>query len=354
MLKTVRNVVHVRRMSTAVATSGLALALAVGASACSSSSSSSSTTAPASSPAASSTGSSSASSSTPSPTSSTAALAAISSENAASMAAAASVKLNPTLAAELPSSISSTKQLVIAAQLTQPPDDLYAADGTTPIGFEVAMATALANEMGLTVKYIPGAFDSLITTLQAGRVDMTMSAMNDTIPREQAVNFVDYLTDGIGLLVNAGNPDNIQTPTDLCGKSVTAVSGSTQQTYAGQLSATCKAAGKAPVTLILSSTTAQETISLETKRVAAVLNDNITDAYDVATSPSLFSAVQYAPIEPGPYGIGVNKDDPKLLTAIQTGLQDLMNDGTYDKILSDWQLSSVALKTATVNHGIPG
>jgi len=333
-----------RRRAAMSVTGILAVALAAGATACSSSSSSSAS-APASSPAP---GSSASASSTGN------AASAINSENAAAMAVAAAVKENPTLAAGLPASITSSKQLVIAAQLTQPPDDMYESDGTTPMGFEVALATALGNELGLTVKYVPGAFDSLITTLQAGRVDMTMSAMNDTPTREKAINFVDYLTDGIGLLVNAGNPDNIQSPTDLCGKSVTAVSGSTQQAYAAQLSTTCTSQGKSPVTLVLSSTTAQETVSLETRRVAAVLNDNITDAYDVATSPSLFSAVNYAPIEPGPYGIGVNKDDPQLLSAIKNGLQDLMNDGTYGKILQDWELSSVGLKTATVNNGSAG
>ncbi len=335
-----------RRRITMSVTGILAVALAAGATACSSSSSSS-----ASAPASSAPSSSATSTATGSAAS---ASSSINQENTAAMAVAAGVKEVPSLAAKLPSSIVSSKQLVIAAQLTQPPDDMYEADGTTPEGFEVALATAIGNELGLKVSYVPGAFDSLITTLQAGRVDMTMSAMNDTDTREKTINFVDYLTDGIGLLVNAGNPDNIQTPTDLCGKSVTAVSGSTQQAYAAQLSATCTSAGKSPVTLILSSTTAQETISLETKRVAAVLNDNITDAYDVATSPSLFSAVNYAPIEPGPYGIGVNKNDPGLLSAIQTGLQDLMNDGTYGKILQDWQLTSVELKTATVNHGIAG
>ena len=54
------------------------------------------------------------------------------------------------------------------------------------------------------------------------------------------------------------------------------------------------------MTLILSSTTAQETISLEPRRFAAVPNDDITDAYDVTTSPSLFSAVNYPPIDPAP------------------------------------------------------
>jgi polar amino acid transport system substrate-binding protein len=351
MMKTSRTAMG--RRATMSLTGILAVGLALGASACSSGGSSS-TSSPASSSTPSSSASASASGSSTATANAAQAAAAINQENTAAMAVAASVTKNSTLAAELPSSIASSKQLVIAAQLTQPPDDMYESDGTTPMGFEVALAHALGNELGLSVTYVPGAFDSLITTLQAGRVDMTMSAMNDTITREKAINFVDYLTDGIGLLVNAGNPDNIKTPTDLCGRSVTAVSGSTQQLYAAQLSATCKADGKSPVTLVLSSTTAQETVSLETQRVAAVLNDNITDAYDVATSPSLFSAVNYAPIEPGPYGIGVNKDDPKLLDAIQTGLQDLMNDGVYGKILADWQLTSVELKTATVNHGTAG
>ena len=85
-----------------------------------------------------------------------------------------------------------------------------------------------------------------------------------------------------------------------------------------------------------------------------MLNDNITDAYDVATSPSLFSAVNYAPIEPGPYGIGVTRTTRGCWPPSRAELQDLMNDGTYDKILQDWQLTSVELKTATVNHGTAG
>ena len=274
--------------------------------------------------------------------------------NAIGMKIAASVKEVPALNALLPASLGASKNLVIGAQLQQPPEDYYAADGKTPIGFEVNLATALGNELGVRVSYEAMAFDALIPSLEDGRVDITMSAMNDTKAREKLVNFVDYLTDGIGLLVKAGNPDHITGPMSLCGKAVAVVNGTTQQAYAQSLSSQCTSAGKDAVTSVVSSSTAQEDESLITGRVAAVLNDNITDAFDVETQPKLFAAVNYPPIEPGPYGIGVNKHDPQLLRAIHAALQRLMNTGVYKRILAAWDLTSVAIPTATINHGTAG
>lgn len=274
--------------------------------------------------------------------------------NAIGMRLAAQVKPVPSVESLVPAAIRKSGVLTIGAQLQQPPDDFYAANGKTPIGFEVDIATAMANEMGLKVRYVPMAFNALILGLEDGRVDITMSAMNDTLAREKAVNFVDYLVDGIGILVQKNNPHHVTNPLGLCGLPVTAVSGTTQQAYAAQLSAECKAHGKKPVTLILSSSTAQEEESLVTGRVAAILNDVLTDAYDVQTQPKLWTAVNYPPIEPGPYGIGVNKHDRQLLKAVQAALQNLMNRGVFVKILNAWGAGSTALKHATINHGTPG
>jgi polar amino acid transport system substrate-binding protein len=181
---------------------------------------------------------------------------------------------------------------------------------------------------------------------------MTMSAMNDTSAREAYVDFVDYLVDGIGIEVQAGNPDKVTGPMSLCGQSVAVVSGTTQATYATTLSAQCTAAGQGAVTAVISSGTPQEQLSLTTGRVAAVLNDNITDAYDQATQPSVFEAINYKPIEPGPYGIGINKADPGLRSAVRTALQNLMTDGIYGKILTAWNISSVGITKATINGAV--
>ena len=51
------------------------------------------------------------------------------------------------------------------------------------------------------------------------------------------------------------------------------------------------------------------------------------------------------------YGIAVPKTNEQLRNAIQTALQAIIADGTYDKILDKWGNTSGALKTAAINGG---
>lgn len=274
-------------------------------------------------------------------------------DESAGEAAAAAAKTIPALASAVPEAIRQRGTLIIGAQLQQPPEDFYAADGRTPIGFEVDLAHALARTLGLKVEYRPMAFDALIPALRSGRVDMTMSAMNDTRPREQAISFVDYFNAGITMLVQKGNPHHITGPTSLCGAAVSVVSGTTQEAFAEAQSAACKKAGLKPVQIILGSSTAQQEESLRTGRVATILDDTPTAIFTaaVAGDGNLFEAVNYPPINGGPYGIGVAKDDPDLLNVIQKAMAALLVDGTYGKILAAWSMTPGALTKATVNAG---
>lgn len=69
------------------------------------------------------------------------------------------------------------------------------------------------------------AFGSLITSLQSGRIDMTMAGMNDTKERQQQIDFVDYFSSGITIMVQKDNPQDITGPDALCGKAVAVVKG---------------------------------------------------------------------------------------------------------------------------------
>jgi polar amino acid transport system substrate-binding protein len=61
--------------------------------------------------------------------------------------------------------------------------------------------------------------------------------------------------------------------------------------------------------------------------------------------------VNLPPINGGPYGIGVNKSNPKLTKAIQLALQSLVDDGTYTRILQSWNVTQGAVTKVTVNGG---
>ncbi|MBV9539160.1 MAG: ABC transporter substrate-binding protein [Acidisphaera sp.] len=264
-------------------------------------------------------------------------------------AAAAEAKQDPALAARLPEAIRNSGTIIVGAQLQQPPEDFYAADGRTPVGFEVDLAKAIGNTLGVKIDYRPMEFGALITALRSGRVNMTMSAMNDTKQREQTVDFVDYYNAGITMLVQKGNPEKITGPDTLCGKSVSAQPGTTQQAFAEDQGKKCQAAGKPTVTIV--SGTANADVALHTGRFAAILDDTPTALYDaqVAGNGAWFEPVDYPPINGGPYGIGVNKEDVQLRDVIRDAMQKLIDGGAYGKILAAWGMSAGAVQKASVN-----
>ncbi|WP_443217781.1 ABC transporter substrate-binding protein [Saccharothrix sp. CCNWYY140] len=250
------------------------------------------------------------------------------------------------LAALVPPQVAQAGKLRVGSNIQNPPNNFYAEDGKTPIGSEVDLITAVAAKLGLKVEHQDMAFSSLITSLQAGRIDVTMDAMNDTAERQQKIDFVDYFTSGITIMVRKGNPDGIKTPQDLCGKAVAVNLGSSQEQYAKTFP--CPT-GSIAVTATDSDTQNQN--QLRTGRVAAILNDLPTAVYVAKTAGDgqFFEVVDAAPINGGPYGIGVNKSTPELATAIQKALQALIDDGTYRKIMDKWGVTQGAIAKATVN-----
>lgn len=265
----------------------------------------------------------------------------------------ASVQEDPQLAASLPAPIAQAGTLQLGSNLQSAPNNFYAEDGRTPIGYEVDIAKALAAKLGLTVTHQDMAFGSLITSLQSGRVDLTMAAMNDTAERQQQIDFVDYFQSGITIMVRKGNPDGITGPDTLCGKAVAVVQGTSHQEFAVEQSAKCTAAGQAELAVTATDSDTQNQNQLRTGRVAAILNDLPSAVYISRTAGEgeFFEVVPGEPINGGPYGIGVNKANPELTEAVRAALAALVADGTYGQILESWGVQQGAIEQVGVNGG---
>jgi polar amino acid transport system substrate-binding protein len=261
------------------------------------------------------------------------------------------VQRDDQLAAMVPTPFAEKGALTIGSNLQSAPNNFYAADGTTPIGYEVDLAKAIAAKLGMTTTYQDMAFGSLITSLQSGRVDMTMAAMNDTAERQKQIDFVDYFQSGITIMIQKGDPDGIHGPDDLCGKTVAVVQGTSHQEFATEQSAVCAQAGKPALTVTATDSDSQNQTQLRTGRVDAILNDLPSAVYISRTAGDgqFFEVVPGQPINGGPYGIGVNKDNPQLAEAIRAALQSLVDDGTYGKILDAWGVQQGALQQIVVN-----
>lgn len=263
------------------------------------------------------------------------------------------VRKDDGLNAALPASVKQAGVLHLASNLQSAPNNFYAADGKTPVGYEVDLAKAIAAKLGVTVAHQDMAFGSLITSLQSGRIDLTMAGMNDTKARQAQIDFVDYFTSGITIMIRKGNPDAVTGPDTLCGKNVAVVQGTSHQKFAAAQSTKCTQAGKPALNVTATDSDNQNQNQLRTGRVQAILNDLPSAVYISRTAGDgkFFEVVPGEPIDGGPYGIGVNKQNPQLRDAVQKALQALIADGTYGKILQAWGVEQGAIKEAAVNGG---
>lgn len=263
------------------------------------------------------------------------------------------VQVDDALAAQVPADIKDKGTLVVGSNVQSAPNNFYAADGSTVIGSDHDLITAVGKKLGLDVEYQNQDFGSLITSLQSGRVDVTIAAMNDTAERQQAIDFVDYLTSGITLMVQKGNPDDITGPDSLCGKAIAVVTGTSQQEFAEATSTQCESDGEEALDITVTDSDSQNQTQLRTGRIDAIVNDLPSAVYisKTAQDGQAFEVVPGDVIDGAPYGIGVNKDDAELRDAIAAALDSLIDDGTYGEVLDAWGITSGSVTEATVNGG---
>jgi polar amino acid transport system substrate-binding protein len=229
--------------------------------------------------------------------------------------------------------------LQVGSDIAYAPIEFYEEGTQTPTGLDVDLGNAIANQMGVRVEFINSGFDGLIPALQAQRFDAIMSSMTITDTRKQEIDFVPYFTAGTGILVQAGNPEGIQTLADLCGKSVAVQVGTIQVDQLNAQNEQCTE--KISVTTFDQNPLAVEQLRLG--RADAELADYPVAAYDASLSDGALEVVGEQ-IEAAPYGIGLRKDSTALNAAITKALQAIMDNGEYDKILADWGLEAGSIK----------
>nr|BFE72916.1 hypothetical protein GCM10020092_062170 [Actinoplanes digitatis] len=190
----------------------------------------------------------------------------------------------------------------------------------------------------------------MIAETNKGTFDGVLSSMTDTPERKKKIDFVDYFSAGLALVVQRGNPEGITDLKDLCGQVVAAEQGTVQVDL---LRRTQPACGSRPITIQTFKTNADALLQVRTGRAVAILNDYPPAAH-LATDPrtrsqyQLASTVQY---EPGLFGIAVAKNNPELRDALRDALDQLIRSGRYADLLERWGLTNGAVSTSSINAG---
>jgi polar amino acid transport system substrate-binding protein len=258
---------------------------------------------------------------------------------------------NASLNAMLPEAIRSAGVIKVGTEALYPPFESFGPDNKTIVGLDPDIANALGELLGVKMPMTHTAFDGLLTALDGGRFDVVIAAITDTKERQAKYDFVDYFTTGQAIVVKKGNPAGIKEVTDLCGKSVSVLTASTQEKLLAGFNAKECAANKIKVTALPNDKDAL--LQVQTGRADANFTQDAVGRYNAKTvgGGNRFEVANSEPMLPTPVGAVFQKEDTQLRDAVQAALKELIANGTYDQILEKHDLTGGANKDATINGG---
>jgi polar amino acid transport system substrate-binding protein len=242
------------------------------------------------------------------------------------------------VANKVPKAIASKGTLTVAADATYAPDEFIASDGHTVLGMDADLAKAIAQEMGLKPDVKNVTFDAIIPGLAANKYDLGMSSFTATREREKTVDFVTYAQAGTSFFVKAQGGPDIQSLADLCGHSVAAEKGTTQEMDSTAQDKKCKAAGKPGVNVQVFPDENAVNLALSSGRADVGMADSPVAAYAVDQSNGQFK-LSGEPYGTAAYGIAMPKGNG-MAPAVQAAVKELMADGVYHKIFAYWGLTA--------------
>lgn len=271
---------------------------------------------------------------------------------AATVAASGAAGVDKAAEALLPEAVRKKGKLVDGISSPNPPMEFQepnAADDEFE-GFDIDLAEAIADKLGLEVEYSNVDFQQLLPSLATGRVDMMLSGLSDLPERQQVADWVDYFRSGARFFTSTVKAAQLPDAKALCGKTVQVATGTSYvqdvPKYSKQI---CVGADPMKV-LVVGEGQADSKLQLQTGRAIAAV-----------TGPeSLGKLMQDEPGKWAPvgdifadtlYGVAVKKGNKELLGAVEAAMKSLLADGTYGKLLAKWGLGDSAVKEVTINAG---
>jgi polar amino acid transport system substrate-binding protein len=233
--------------------------------------------------------------------------------------------------------------LQVGSDIAYAPIEYFEEGTTTPLGLDIDLGNALAEELGVRTEFINTGFDGIIGALNVSRFDVIISAMTIDEDRSKQIDFVPYLSAGTDILVPKGNPKDIAGVEDLSGLTAAAELGTVQVKQLKAANEELKAAGKAEINILTFDINPLAVEQLRLGRADAVLADSPVVANDARLSEGELEALGLA-IEAAPYGIGLRKTSTELKAAIEDALQNVIDSGKYEEILGKWGFSSGAIE----------
>lgn len=199
-------------------------------------------------------------------------------------------------------------------------------EGDQVVGIDAEIAQALADKLGLKLEILDMDFASLITAIQAGKVDISLAGMTVTEERKQNVDFTDSYATGVQVIIVKDGSD-IASVDDLANDKIIGVQeGTTGHLYCSD------DYGEDHVIAYTNGATAVQAL-LQDKVDCVVIDQQPAEEFVEANDGLKILDTEYV-VEN--YAAAVSKDNPALTAALNKALQELKDDGTIQGILDKY------------------
>ncbi|MGC9348061.1 MAG: ABC transporter substrate-binding protein [Anaerolineae bacterium] len=222
----------------------------------------------------------------------------------------------------------------VAIDPSFPPFEFVNEDGQIA-GFDVGLARAIADRLGVEARFITTGYDALYDALAVNHADLIISALYPDPSRYAHVNFSSaYFNAGQVLVVRSEDADSIAGVEDLAGRTVVCVFGTEGHMIALEWEEQLR-----PSPTLRTTEVPADVVALITGReVDAALVDSVSALMAQSRDPDL--RILMPPITDEPYVIAAGREHADLMATIEGILEDLREDGTLDALTDHWMRPS--------------
>ena len=225
------------------------------------------------------------------------------------------------------------------------PYEFYALDeagNPTMAGFDIALGQYIADYLGLELEIVPMDFDGTIAELGTGKADIGMAGYSPDPARLNAMSFSDvYYTGGQSFVCHADNAASFTALTDAnkADYQIGAQIGSIQAKLANEHTPDADIVELGKVTDIIAEVIGGK---LDGAFVETVVAETYSKNY-----PDLCVVLE-VPYDAEGSVVGVNKNNPALLAAVNLAIAAALEDGSMSQFVAD----ANELSTGSIHEGL--
>ena len=200
------------------------------------------------------------------------------------------------------------------------------------VGIDAEIAAAIADKLGLELRIENMEFDSIISSVKGGKIDIGAAGMTVTPERLEEVNFTTTYATGVQVVI-VTEDSAITSVDDLFAEGANHTIG-VQLATTGDLYSTWDIEDEGLGTVDRYNKGADAVMALKSGKVDCVIIDNEPAKAFVAENEGLkILDTEYAVED---YAIAINKNNTELLSAVDKALNELIADGTLQSIIDKY------------------